>query len=164
MTLSDKLSFLSLVVTVGSVIVAVGAVIKGARSTSASTIVTVNAEFRTLWSRFFFGEKENEKDFCFSELLNLYEIACGICVEKYLSGVSRELIAEYLTETLGHIEASPDCRRRLENARTGPETFKYLRKFLVQQSLARSSPSRLALPNIREIVLGHSGKPRTASI
>ncbi len=132
MGLSDTLSSVGLVVTVISVVVAVVAINKGARNASASAIVTMNAEFRTLWNTFLFAEQEREKAFYFSELLNLYEIACGIYLENSLSGVSRELIGEYITETLAHIENSDDCRRRLGEARTGPTTFKYLKKFLMQ--------------------------------
>jgi len=109
--------------------IAIYAVRKGNRNSSAATLVTLNDGFRQAWLRFLNAKDEQTMQAEFSELMNLIEIACAIYLEKSLSGVSRELAREYLEGILNLIKSNADARSRIEAMRHSPTTFKYIRKF-----------------------------------
>lgn len=108
--------------------VAIYAIRRSNRNSSVATLVTLNEAFRQAWQRYL-EAPEAGKFHAFSELANLTEIACGIHLEKSLSGVSRELSSEYIEQVLLLIEGNEDARRRLEAAVHSPSTFKYIRLF-----------------------------------
>jgi hypothetical protein len=136
LSLSDLVAAASLLVAVIALIVAVIALGKADRNASAATMVTLNEAFRQAWPRFLSAEGEEAKQYEFSELMNLLEIGCAVYWERSLSGVSRELIEEYLGNVLSLLGSNSDARGRIEQMRHSPTTFKYIRKFLLH--MARS--------------------------
>ena len=128
---SDQLAIASLAISLIALAVSLFAIRKGNRNSSAATIVAINDGFRQAWHRFLSAEVETARQYEFSELMNLIEIGCAIYLERSLSGVSRELIEEYLGNTLSLLEGNEDARKRIEPMRHSPETFKYMRRFLV---------------------------------
>ncbi len=92
--------------------------------------MTLNEGFRQAWQRFLEAKEENAKQYEFSELLNLFELACAIHSERSLVGVSRDLAGSYIRESLQLIEGNEDARKRINKTLTTPETFHYIRKFL----------------------------------
>jgi hypothetical protein len=132
-------------------VVAIYAIRRGNRNTSAATLVMLNDGFRQAWQRFFAAD--DNKDHEFSELMNLLEIACGIHKEKSLVGVSRELSQEYLEHVLLLLEANEDARRRIEAAIHTPTTFKYIARFRTKMRRRRSQLGPLESP--RDSALEH---------
>ncbi|WP_156964691.1 hypothetical protein [Methylocapsa aurea] len=114
-----------------ALVVALFAIRKGNRNSSAATMVTLNEAFRQAWRRFLSAGEEAERQHEFAELMNLLEIGCAIYLEGSLSGVSRELTEEYLGNTLSLLESNDDARKRIELLRHSSTTFKYIRRFLV---------------------------------
>ncbi|WP_139225983.1 hypothetical protein [Falsiroseomonas stagni] len=108
--------------------VALYAVRRSNRNSSVATLVTLNDAFRQAWQRYL-AAPEPDKDYSFSELANLLEIACGIHCEKSLFGISRELSSEYVEHVLLLIEENNDARARLRAAVHAPNTFKYIARF-----------------------------------
>lgn len=104
------------------------AIKRSSLNSSVATLVTLNDGFRQAWQRYL-EAPETAKDYAFSELANLLEIACGIHWEKSLFGISRELSSEYVEHVLLLIEGNDDARRRLEASIHTPNTFKYIARF-----------------------------------
>ena len=132
LTLADQTAVLSVAVSLIALTVAIVAIRKSDRNTSAATLVTLNEGFRQGWHRFLPAKDEAERQHEFSELMNLLEIGCAIYMEGSLSGVSRELAEEYLGNVLSLLEANQEARTRIEEMRQSATTFKYIRQFLVR--------------------------------
>lgn len=128
--LSLGIALASLAVAFVALIVAGYGIRKANRATSAAMLVTFNEGFRQAWGRYF-DASENKKQFELAELLNLFEIACAIYLEKSLTGNSRELVFEYLDSILKILitnkEVSEQVRRELIQSKT---TFKFIKKFI----------------------------------
>lgn len=131
LTLPDLIAATSVAVSVIALAVAVVAIRKADRNSSAATTVTLNEAFRQAWPRFLSANDE-DRQYEFSELMNLLEIGCAIYLEGSISGISRELIEEYLGNTLSLLESNEDARSRIELMRHSPTTFRYVRQFLVR--------------------------------
>jgi len=142
-TLSDLIAAPSLAIAAIALVVAVVAIRRADRNSSAATMVTLNEAFRQAWPRFLYAKDETEHQYEFSELMNLLEIGCAIYLEGSISGVSRELIEEYLGNTLSLLESNKDARSRIELMRHSPTTFKYIRRFLVYMKRA-GHPHKIA--------------------
>ena len=127
---SQLFAILALGVAIGALFVSVYAIRRGNKNSSAATLVTLNEGFRQAWQRFLEAKEENAKQYEFSELLNLFELACAIHSERSLVGVSRDLAGSYIRESLQLIEGNEDARKRINKTLTTPETFHYIRKFL----------------------------------
>ena len=136
LALSDLIAVVSSAISLIALAVAVVAIRKSDRNSSAATLVTLNDGFRQAWHRFLPTTEEEERQYEFSELMNLLEIGCAIYLEGSLSGVSRELAEEYFGNTLSLLEAHPEARSRIETMRHSPTTFKYIRKFLIRMGRA----------------------------
>ena len=107
-------------------------------------MVTLNETFRQAWSRYLSAEQEASRQYEFSELMNLLEIGCALYLERSLSGVSRELIEEYLGNSLSLIENNDDVRRRIEPMRHSPTTLKYIKRFLTRMAL-KGNPHKIGV-------------------
>jgi hypothetical protein len=127
---SDWIALTSGAVSLAALGVALYAIRRSSLSSSVATLVTLNDGFRQAWQRYL-EATEQAKDYEFSELANLMEIASAIHMEKSLFGISRELSSEYLEHVLLLIEGNDDARRRLEAGIHKPNTFKYIASFRV---------------------------------
>jgi hypothetical protein len=105
--------------------VALFAIRKGNKNSSAAILVTLNDSFRQAWQRFLAAEDETSRQHEFAELLNVMEIACAIYLEKSLAGVSRKLAEEYIS----HILTNVDAQERLASMINSPTTFEYIAGF-----------------------------------
>jgi hypothetical protein len=119
----------SLVVAVSALAVAIFAIYRGNRNTSAATVVTLNVAFRDAWERFL-KASDDDKEFHFAELMNLFEIACAIYQENSLAGVSGDLMKKYLQDILGVLVKSPYADEQIPKLLTGSTTFLEVKKFL----------------------------------
>src|ERR1035438_3224880 len=96
MNASDCIAVASLGVSLVALYIAFYAVRRANKTTSAATFIALNESFRQAWERFFAAQDEEQKHYELAELINLYEIACAIYLEKSLTGNSRKLEKEYL--------------------------------------------------------------------
>jgi len=119
----------SLLVALAALAVALFALYRGNRNTSAATVVALNVAFRDAWERFL-NAKEDDQEFHFAELMNLFEIACAICQENSLAGVSADLVKIYMQDTLGELVKSPYADVQVPFLLTGPTTFLHIKKFM----------------------------------
>jgi len=103
---------------------------RGNHNSSATSIITLNEAWRQAWERFLRAEDEAVKQYQFAELLNLLEIACALRIRNVLTGVSRELLTEYLDDVMRLLNTSDDAKGRLEALIHSKTTFKYLRLYL----------------------------------
>jgi hypothetical protein len=102
--------------------IAIVAVRRSDKNASVAMLITLSEAFRVGWQRVIASIKSIEKDpnaedtryTTFSELLNLFEIACAIMNEKFVAGFSREIIHKYLVDSLGLSSATimRECRFR----------------------------------------------------
>jgi hypothetical protein len=131
---SDWIAITSGAISLIALAVALYAIRKGNRNSSAATLVTLNEACRQAWHRFLSAKNQEERQYEFAELMNLLEIGSAIYLEGSLAGVSRELTEEYLGNTLSLLESHKDARARIELMRHSPTTFKYIRQFLVRMA------------------------------
>lgn len=125
-------SLVALAVSLVALFVSLYAIRRGNKNSSASTLVTPYEGFRQAWQRFLEAKNEQAKQYEFSELLNLFELACAIHSEHSLVGVSRELAEDYIRESWELLSNSDDAKKRIRLTLTRPRTFIYIRKFLGQ--------------------------------
>jgi hypothetical protein len=148
LSLSDQIAIasgaVSFTISVIALVVALFAIQKGDRNSSAATLVTLNEAFRQAWQRFLSAKDDTTRQYEFSELMNLLEICSAIYLEDSLSGVSRELAEEYLGNTLSLLEGNQDARAQIESMRHSPTTFKYIRRFLLCMGRA-GHPHKIAV-------------------
>ena len=128
MSASVSIAAASLVVTFIALLVAWYAIARANKTMSAATMVTLNEGFRSAWSRFFQAtgaERQTE----LAELLNLFEIACAICLEGSLSGNSKKLMSEYLDNILRVLDKDEYARANVELLLQDASTFVFIKKF-----------------------------------
>jgi hypothetical protein len=132
---SEWIAIGSIAVALIALIVACYAIRRSNRNSSVATLVTLNEGFRQAWQRFL--APEADKNYEFSELSNLLEIACAIHLEKSLFGVSRELSREYIEQVLLLLERNGDAQHMLAEAIHSPTTFKYIQRFRIEMRRRR---------------------------
>jgi len=127
----DPVALLSLIVAIAALAVALSALRRSDKNTSAGTFVTLSDAFSRAWRRFI-DASEPERDFEFAELANVFEIACAIHLEGSVHGASKRLLHDYLCNALKIIETNVDARERMTRLRETPTTFEHLDKFLTR--------------------------------
>lgn len=135
--LSFVVSFAALLFALASIFVALYAISRSNKNSSAATLVTLNEGFRQAWQRFLEAEDDAGRQYELSELMNLAELACAIHSERSLVGVSRELAGDYLEKSLSLLSDNADARGRIPAMFNSPETFEYIRRFLNSRSNAQ---------------------------
>jgi hypothetical protein len=142
-------SLVALIVSVVALLVALYAIRRSNKNSSAAALVTLYEGFRQAWRRFLDAKKANDDaglQYELSELLNLFELACGIYSERSLVGVSRELAHAYIEDSWVLLENSEDARERIRRMLTDRQTFKYIRKFLGKRCPSILTPPVSPIP------------------
>ncbi len=127
--IGDAASLVAVLIGFGAIFVAWFTLRKGNRNSSAATVVALHEAFQAGWRRFLRAEGQ-ERDDAFSDLLNLFEIACGIECEGSLAGVSQELMSRYLRDCLKLIERDEYAYSRLREDACDDSTFKYIYRYV----------------------------------
>lgn len=143
--LSDEIAIASCALALVAVVIAIYAIRRGNKNSSVATLVTLNDGYRQAWQRFL-AAKGDQREYEFSELMNLLEVGCAIDAEKSLVGVSREIAREYLTHALQLLDAHEEARRLTMAASHDPTTFKYVRRFRASWHYRRAGRTSLANP------------------
>jgi len=102
----------------------------GRRGASASSVIALNESFRQSWLLFNRATTEFEKQYAFSDVMNLIEIACAIFEDKLFVGKSGKLLEDYLCHVFILIQETDDFRNRLEKMFLTPKTFIHALTFL----------------------------------
>jgi hypothetical protein len=126
--------FATIAIALSAIAVAVAAIWRSDKNSSAAVLVTLNEGFRQGWHRYLSllpEGKEADLRYELSELTNLFEIACAIHQDGAVHGASKELLEDYLSQTLALFEADETARRWITEMRQTPTTFKFLIRFLV---------------------------------
>lgn len=121
----------SLTIALVALVVALLALRRSDKNTSAATLVTLNEAFTAAWQRYL--APKAKRDFEFGNLANLLEIGCAFHHEGSIHGASKEILGHYLESILGMIEELPDARKRLQALREDPDNFKYIIRFLTKR-------------------------------
>ena len=80
-----------------------------------------------------FRSDEEQKHYELAELMNLYEIACAIYLEKSLTGNSRKLEKEYLNTVLKALVTSNYAKTEVPSLLEDKGTFEFVRLFLKEK-------------------------------
>lgn len=123
-------SLAAFAVSLVALFVSLYAIRRSNKNSSVATLVTLNEGFRQAWQRFLEAKNEQVAQYEFSELLNLFELACAIQSEHSLVGVSRELAEAYIKDSWELLSNSEDAKKRIRVTLTTPKTFNYIRQFL----------------------------------
>jgi len=127
----DPVALLGLVVAALSLWLALVTLRRGNKNASAALVVTIHENFRLAWQRVR-TSSGTARNIELHELLNLIETTCAIQQERSITGVSRELIEDYLCEILNIIGRDVPARQAIARMRNSPKTFKYLRAFFAE--------------------------------
>jgi hypothetical protein len=128
-SISDGLAAASLAVAVVALSVAWYAIVRANKTTSASTLVTLNEGFRQAWGRFLTAYPDT-RNYELAELLNLCEIACAVYLEKSLSGNSRKLMFEYLDGIFQILVKNEYSNEHVPPLLQSKTTFVFIKQFL----------------------------------
>lgn len=123
---------MALVVSGAALSIAVFTVWRTDRNSSAATLVSLYEAMRAAWGRYFQAEKPEQINFEFAELINLIELACAVYLDAAVHGAMREMLEEYLIEVLDLLRADGEARNRMVDLMERPNTYKYLKRFLVK--------------------------------
>lgn len=91
--------------------------------------MTLYEAFRQGWSRFQNETDPDRSRYEMAELMNTFEIACAIHQDKSIHGHSREVLEEYLCDTISKFARDDDAAQCIRAMRDGPSTFKFLALF-----------------------------------
>ncbi len=130
MTTSDWLAAASLSVAVVALVLSVYAILRANKTTSAATLVTLHEALRQAWSECFAARERGNFDYELGNLLNLLEIACAIYLEKSLTGNSRVLGSEFLSDTLKLLTNNEIISEKTVKLLQGQNTFIFIKRFL----------------------------------
>lgn len=141
----------SLVVASASLGVSYYAIRKSDINASAAMLVTLSEAFRSAWDRVLEAIKTNRENpstedtryKAFSELLNIFEVACAIINERSIAGFSKRMIHQYLVESLGLIVVNDYAKGQIPKMLTDETTFEHIKAFI--KSL-RNQPLRYIIP------------------
>lgn len=127
--LANQLALAALIVAVIGFVVAIYALYRGNRNTSASTVIALNDSLRQALERLITPSGSIDLD-QLPELMNLFEIACGIYLENSLAGVSKKLMGNYLASVLRAVVQNAEISNAIPAMLEGEDTFLYIKKFL----------------------------------
>ena len=131
----DPVAIAGFVIAVASLWLALVTLRRGNKNASAALVVTIHENFRQAWHRVR-TSSGTTRNIELHELLNLIETTCAIQHERSITGVSRELIEDYLCEILHIIGRDLPARQAIARMRNSPKTFKYLRAFFAEMRRA----------------------------
>jgi hypothetical protein len=100
------------------------------KNASAASYISLNEAWRQAWERYLAAVDEPAKQHQFAELSNILEISCALKIKKVFTGVSRELLTEYIDDIINLLRKNEDARNRLLALIDKASTFKYVRLYL----------------------------------
>jgi hypothetical protein len=129
MQTADEIAVASLLTAAAALAVAVYAIFRGNRNTSAATVIALNEAIRQGWERFLPIQGDVQID-QLPELLNLFEVACAISLEGSLAGVSKSLMDDYLKSVIRMLAAHPITVAAIPALLGDKTTFQHIKKYL----------------------------------
>jgi hypothetical protein len=141
----DEIALLSLIVTVIAVGVAAYTIRRSDLASSGATIVALTVEFRERWEAYL-GAREQDPtswkvEYTFAELMNVVEIACGLSFNRTFSGISSELIQQYLLRCIKLIKDDTDAKSIYDVLRSrSADTYKYIERYEARYNSAVPTP------------------------
>jgi hypothetical protein len=126
----------SLGTSIAALVVSNTALKNSDQNSSGATFVSLYDGLRQGWIAVRKAEPGDDQDYQFSELMNSFEIASAIYVERAIHGAFKEMLGEYLCHTLTEIGANDYARDRISKTRDSANTYKNIRAFQVQMKKA----------------------------
>ena len=125
----------SLAVAVAALLIAGIAWRRSDRNTSAGTLIAIFEAFRQGWERYLTESDAAKRNAHFHDLMNLFEVGSAIHQDGSVHGASKELLEDYMCDTLSVIAKNKAARAEIAAMRGTPEVFKYLKRFLADMRL-----------------------------
>jgi hypothetical protein len=138
-------TLIAFVATVVALVFTARQLLHGRKAASAATLVSLNESFRQAWLQFSNAAEEDARQYAFSDVMNLLEMACAIFGDKMFVGHSGKLIEDYLCHAFILIQDSPDARLRVETMILTPNTFDNIVRFLREH---REKVRKIQLPGL----------------
>ncbi len=129
MKIADFVALASLVASMAALFIALYAVWRGNRNTSASTLITLNEAFRQGWDRLIEARDSAHVD-QLAHIMNLLETSCAIYLERSLAGVSRELVGAYLDSVLTLLVKESVFSKEIPDLLNEEHTFEHIKRYL----------------------------------
>ncbi len=90
--------------------------------------------FREAWERFD-DPDATKRNYHFHNLMNLFEVGCAIHQDRSVHGASKQLLEDYMRDTLTMIARNAGARAEIARMRNNPHVFEYLKRFLMAMRL-----------------------------
>lgn len=120
----------SLLVALVALVVSLMALHRSDRTGSAGTLVSLYDSIAEAWRRFLQAGTDSDQSFELAELLNRLEVACALSLGQGIHGASKELLDDYVENSLIAIVGDPGASKSLGRLQDKPTTFKYLDRFI----------------------------------
>jgi hypothetical protein len=137
----------SLVISAFAVVLALLTLRRGNKNSSVASMIPLNAEIRDMWTQYISSFQDIEFDTIpeleafereiirkLERLMNVLEIAAAIEVEGTLTGISRDLMRDYLRRTLEDIIRNDYTSSKVSSLLQDDKTYIFIRRFLKQRS------------------------------
>ena len=105
-----------------------------ARSRDYSNYLDLMTRFSKAWRQFRVAEK-HDKEYEFRELLNLIEASCHLLRHSALGPASKEMLKDYLSETISSITINENYKHHLQEANSGERTFCEMKRFALRYNI-----------------------------
>ena len=105
-----------------------------ARSKDYSNYLDLMTRFSKAWRQFRVAKK-SDKEYEFRELLNLIEASCHLLRHGALGPASKEMLKDYLSETISSIIVNENYKHHLQEAISGERTFCEMKRFALRHDI-----------------------------
>lgn len=120
----------SLLIALVAFVVSLVALHRSDRTSSAGTLVSVYDSISSAWARFLVAEGDAKQNFELAELLNRLEVACAMSLGGGIHGTAKELMDDYVENSLIEIAADGSALQAIHRLRHRSTTFKYIVRFI----------------------------------
>jgi hypothetical protein len=119
-----------LVLTVVALRIGAKQLYDGRRAASGGALIALNESFRQAWLQFSNAKDEGKKQYTFSDVMNVLNMACAIFDDKLFVGQGGRLLEDYLCHVFSLIGESDDAKGRIERMITTDKTFEHILRFV----------------------------------
>lgn len=123
-----------LLIALGALIVSAIAARRQAQASTFGSYLNVAERLAGAWRRYRHAS-ESDKDFEFTEILNLLESVSHLYYSRSIYGATREMIRNHLSKVLPIILRNKHARKKIQEEMKDPQTFKYIQEFAQEHDI-----------------------------
>jgi len=135
MTTGDWINAGLLAVAIATLFSAALSLRRQAQASDFTSYLQLTERYANAWRKFRDAADEANKDFEFSEVLNLIQGTCHLYYARAIHGATRDMICDYLKEVLRDLFQHDYARGRFKESLSGPDTYFHIRRFARENNI-----------------------------